>query len=267
MFNLASKYDNTYRERDCFNIEIGNSPFLIHRYKLSSCFFMKGYSKSKKTEHLFFLADSELFSGKYKEANHHFKEVLKDDQNTFYYSEAILKELFSRFLYENCIDEQTRNIDDAWKVIKNNEHDFEILCEGLEHDCLNMIIWFNLGIYYSLEENYQLAFLSFTFCTILANDDYESYVNAIISFINIINDYPEGWCYFSALLRNGYSHNENEFELEILTLLNEKTQDKEIVDLFCDIFEDIKKQKPNKGHTLRFISENGDFDVVEIDEF
>jgi tetratricopeptide (TPR) repeat protein len=187
MYNMASKYDKSYKERDYFNTEIGNSLFLLNKFIFSSYFFAKSFFLSSEPINLFYLADSKLYSGKYKEANCFLQDVIKNQKNKeiFYFSEAILKEVFTRYLYENYTEEQNRNIEKAYEVFDKKVFNFETMIEGLGYDFLNEALWFNLGILYSKENKHEYAFLYFVFCTILVNNDYESYVNAIIAYLNI----------------------------------------------------------------------------------
>jgi tetratricopeptide (TPR) repeat protein len=263
-YNLARKFAPIYLEQHYYFAEIASMLFRSKKYKIASKLYSKSIELKKDNHTLALYADSLMFEGNYKKAHTYFKEYLNNTDSPidvfvlkYFCLESILK--------EHNIESQVRNRDGANKLVNVNLLDKEEstilkLNEALKFDMLSGLAWFNLGITYSENNEFDQATFSFTMAALVQNGDIEAWKNATLCAFNS----DETNALIPLIIRTAYFFNREEY-LEELYLhfenLNPSLPINQVVEAIEQILpiKDIKRTMP----TVRVLNEKGKFESIE----
>lgn len=186
-YRMASKYDESYRNRNYFWREIAGILFLIGKFSYSEKCYKKALELGASLECMALRADSLMFSGNYKEALNLFREYSKVTNNfegEWPLKLWVLKGLIKILGLEKQIRHPKRAMqltDVGGLAIGEVEKRID---EALALDGLCGLAWFNVGVYKSSQNEYGNAFIAFLISGIVQPNDIESWVNVIICMLN-----------------------------------------------------------------------------------
>jgi len=263
-YNLARKFAPIYLEQHYYFAEIASMLFRSEKYKMASKFYSKSIELKKDNHTLALYADSLMFEGNYKKAHTYFEEYLNNSESPI--DEFILKNIcLESILKEHNIESQVRNRDGANKLadvslLDKEENPIFKLKEALKVDMLSGLAWFNLGITYSQNSDFEQATFSFTMAALVQNGDIESWKNATLCAFNS----DETVALMPLIIRTAYFFNGEEYLEEFylhLENLNQTGPINQIIEVIEQILptKNIKRTIP----TLRLLNEKGKFESID----
>jgi tetratricopeptide (TPR) repeat protein len=265
-YRMASKYDDTYRNRNYFWREIAAILFLIGKFSYSEKCYKKAIELGASSECMALRADALMFSGNYKEALTLFQEYSKVTNH--FEGEWFLKLWVLKGLIKTLgLEKQIRNPKRAMQLADIGDLPIEEvgkrIDEAIALDGLCGLAWFNVGVYKSSQNEYSNAFIAFLMSGISQPNDIESWVNVIICMLN----YPQYDILLPHILSFAYRINGEELLISLAQLI-EKQSDRglsgPIIKLIKFINENArilgKFEKPSP--ITRIINPNGTHRIV-----
>jgi len=228
----------------------------------------KLYSKSlelRKDNHTLALyADSLMFEGNYKKANTYFEEYLNNSENPI--DEFVLKNIcLKSILKEHNIETQVRDSERANKLADVNLIEKEVnpilkLEEALKIDMLSGLAWYNLGIIYSENSDFDQAAFSFIMAALVQNGGIEAWKNATLCAFNSNKTIAIA----PLIIRTAYFFNQEEYLEEFYLHLESQNQSAPINQIIEAIEKILpKKESVNTMPTVRLLNEKGKFESID----
>lgn len=263
-YNLARKFAPIYLEQHYYFVEIASMLFRSEKYKMASKLYSKSIELKKDNHTLALYADSLMFEGNYKKAHTYFEEYLNNSESPI--DEFVLKNIcLESILKEHNIESQVRNRDGANKLADVNLLDKEDnpifkLNEALKVDMLSGLAWFNLGITYSQNSDFDQATFSFTMAALVQNGDIEAWKNATLCAFNS----NETVALMPLIIRTAYFFNREDYLEEFYLHLESQNQSapiNKIIEVIEQILptKDINRTMP----TVRLLNKDGKFESIE----
>jgi tetratricopeptide (TPR) repeat protein len=263
-YNLVRKFAPIYLEQHYYFAEIASMLFRSGKYKMASKLYSKSIELKKDNHTLALYADSLMFAGNYKKAKTYFEEYLNNSEAPI--DEFVLKNIcLESILKEHNIEIQVRNSERANKLADVNllpkeENPMFKLKEALKVDMLSDLAWFNLGIIYSENSDFNQATFSFTMAALVQNGDIAAWKNATLCAFNSDETFP----IIPIIMRTAYFFNKEEY-LEELYLHLENQIQSEPINQIIEAIEQILQTKEVKRNlpTVRLLNEKGKFESID----
>lgn len=265
-YRKAFKYEQEYQEAKHIYKEVAGTLFELKRYKLASYCYKKALGIEYEAQVEVLYADSLMMNGQFLLARESFRNYFKNTETID--DEWILKDAVLEYIInEYKIESQVRQSNLASKqnicVQCNDETaSVEDLQKVIQIDALASSVWFNLGIIYSRNNDWENAMASYLLCSLIKRDDVEGWINSYKSAFNVNN------MEFSILiLKVGYHINGEVFIQEIYSLLEEmsKTVPEEIIGKMFELVEMLvdssKRNEISKEPTVRMFNGENFIDV------
>jgi len=184
-YNKARKLRPAYLKSEYFLKELGSVLFLRGKYRCAANAYAAGHSSEDSAWENFLLGDALLFSGDISNATPYFERAA-DSEDIGLHAEALIKLFLCEWLvatYGKCSIPTKTESAARMMASRENGHELpDVLAEvTLEHDTLNSLANFNLGISATEEGNWGAALAHFLIVAFKQPGDTEAWVNAMIS--------------------------------------------------------------------------------------
>lgn len=259
----AKRFEPKYLNQDYYYGELAGALFLLDKFKISANLYNKAIEIGTNSTTKALYADALMFSGEYEKAVNAFIEYLNSTDKPI--EEFHLKSLcLEGILEEKKIKKQQRNL-----LLATSKADLSKLEKGispkeqleksLDIDLLCGLAWFNYGIIYIEESDFESAMFSFTMAGLVQTNDIEAWKNAALCFFNSTVE-P---IIFALIIRTAYKFNREEFLEHFYFHLYQNSDDKDITQL-TEMIEQILPERDN-GITppiVRMMNKDGKFENI-----
>jgi hypothetical protein len=261
-YRLAAASDPGYRQRSYFWNELAGILFLAGHFRSSTTAYRKAVELGGDVACTALLADSLMFSGKYREAREAFREYirLKPEAVAEWHLKAFM---LARMQDTLGIEDQRRNprlANMLADVTGLREEEVPGRLEAaLQADALCSYAWYNLGADLIMRGKSQEGFISYLFAAVCRPGDIEAWCLALLNSLN--SQQNATLTILSAQM--AYRCNGHSFLEGLHKLTKQKLPNLPITDLMNAVGEAVKNvDGTNRRNMVRILGEGANFEEV-----